>query len=170
MSEISEELVTTTWRAMSAMSPAKARKEMGRAAREQPELLAFVMGSLADCGPDAQGLGTYLYFILLTMFKKAAKGRLGPVSARRIEHRLTRNEDRLGRLEAAHPRFFERAAALETKTQPAVVRYLVEAIMEAPEEEDPVELTDEETGTLYLVLKTVIDVLDEEMERVEANG
>jgi hypothetical protein len=32
--------------------------------------------------------------------------------------------------------------------------------MEAPEEEEPVELTEEDVGYIFLLLKTVIDVLD----------
>ena len=40
-------------------------------------------------------------------------------------------------------------------------RYMVEAIVEAPDDaDDPVEMTAHESGTLFLVLKTAIDVLD----------
>ena len=47
----------------------------------------------------------------------------------------------------------------------------VEAIVEAPgDENDPVEMTAEESGTLLLVLKTAIDVLDDARPRLEAGG
>jgi uncharacterized protein (DUF1778 family) len=170
MSEISEELVTKTWQAMSSISPVQARMKMGEAGREQPELLAFVLGSVTECRPGAQELAVYLYFVIYRIFKNGAEQSLGPISAEKIELHLTRNEELLARLEPAHSRFLERAAQLETRAQPFVVKYLVDAIMEADEGEEPVELTEEESGTLYLVLKTAIDVLDEEMERVESVG
>jgi hypothetical protein len=43
-----------------------------------------------------------------------------------------------------------------------VVNYVVDALMEEEDEgEDAVELTDEQKGFVYLLLKTVIDVLDQ---------
>jgi hypothetical protein len=44
------------------------------------------------------------------------------------------------------------------------MRYLVETLIEAPDGEDPVFLTEEEIGALFLVLKTVVDVLDHSIE------
>ena len=44
--------------------------------------------------------------------------------------------------------------------EPEVMRYVVEAVMEAGDDpDDPVELTEEEEGMLFLVLKTVVDLL-----------
>lgn len=168
MSEISEDLVTRTWQGMSEISSAQARIEMGEAGREQPELLAFVLGSVSGCSPEAQELAVYLYFVIYKIFKLGAEQSLGTIPAERIELHLTRNEKLLERLEPAHTRFLERAAQLETRAQPFVVKYLVDAIMEAGEGEEAVQLSEEEGGTLYLVLKTTIDVLDEELARVES--
>jgi len=59
-------------------------------------------------------------------------------------------------------RFLEKAALAQITKQPAVFAYMVEAIFEADQdEEDPVEMTEEQSGTLFWVLKTVIDVLHE---------
>jgi hypothetical protein len=45
-----------------------------------------------------------------------------------------------------------------------VVKYVVDALMEGNDEgEDAVSLTDEKKGFLYLLLKTVIDVLDQKI-------
>lgn len=70
----------------------------------------------------------------------------------------------MGRLEGAHEKFIERVAKVESSRQPFVMRYLVETLIEAPEGDDAVALTEEETGTLFLVLKTVIDVLDQSLK------
>ena len=55
----------------------------------------------------------------------------------------------------------ERAARIQLAGQPYVMKYLVEALMEPGTEEDPVYLSEEEQGLLYIVLKTVVDLLDE---------
>jgi hypothetical protein len=46
-----------------------------------------------------------------------------------------------------------------------VVNYIVDALMEEDEGEDAVQLTEEQKGFLYLLLKTVIDVLDQKVIR-----
>jgi len=65
------------------------------------------------------------------------------------------------RLEGAHEKFLDRVASVQTSRQPHVVNYVVDALMEEDEGEDAVALTEEQKGFLYLVLKTVIDVLDQ---------
>ena len=51
--------------------------------------------------------------------------------------------------------------ALQTSRQRYVVKYLVDALMEEDEGEDAVALTEGQKGFLYLLLKTVIDILDQ---------
>ena len=53
---------------------------------------------------------------------------------------------------------------MQLSSQPYVMKYVVETLIEAPEEENPVALTDEDTGFLFLLLKTVVDVLDSELQ------
>lgn len=167
MKEIPEDLVTRTWQAMSQLSSAQARREMAGIGRQQPELLAFILGSVMDCRPEVQELTVYLFSVIHKIFNQSTKKKLRPVTAAKIERRLTRNEEHLDRLTAAHPRFQERAAHQETGPQPHVVQYLMDAIMELPDEEEPIILTEEEIGTLYIVLKTAIDLLNDEWERAE---
>ena len=49
----------------------------------------------------------------------------------------------------------------QTSRQPYVVTHVVDALMEEDEGEDTVALTEEQKGLLFLLLKTVIDVLDQ---------
>jgi hypothetical protein len=66
------------------------------------------------------------------------------------------------RLEGAHDKFLDRVAGVQTSRQPHVANYVVDALMEEEDEgEDAVALTEEQKGFLYLLLKTVIDVLDQ---------
>ena len=52
-----------------------------------------------------------------------------------------------------HPKMreiVERVAQVESSRQPWVMKYLVETLMEADEGEDPIYLTEEESGALFL--------------------
>ena len=55
----------------------------------------------------------------------------------------------------------DRVASVQTSRQPYVVKYVADGLMEDDEGEDAVALTEEQKGFLFLLLKTVIDVLDQ---------
>jgi len=149
------------------LTEARVDAEMTRVTHLQPELFAFVMELTEEHGLPAHELAIFLYVVILRAFAKTASGDIRPIRPAAIEKRLEENEALLARLDGAHPRFLERTALSEISKQPFVVKYLVEALVEAPYGEDPVELSEEEGGTLFLVLKTVIDVLDEVLMRQE---
>jgi len=67
-------------------------------------------------------------------------------------------------LEGSHEKFLERVAEVQLSRQPHVMKYIVDTLIEAPEEEDPVALTDDDIGYLFLLLKTVVDLLDKGTE------
>ncbi len=167
MGQISQELVETIWKEVSDFSSGRTEKEFERAAQRQPDLLTFVSVFTEELSPEAHGLATYLFFVIQRIFEQGTKRRIRRVGGPQIERQLEQNEKMLARLEHAHPRFFERVALTEASKQPHVVQYLVEEIMEAADEEDPIDLTEEEEGTLFLVLKTVIDVLDQARRKAE---
>ena len=168
MNPATAELVERTWREVAGFSPSRARAEMAQAARRQPDLLAFVMGSSVDCRPEVHELAVYLYIVILQIFERASRKPAKAVRSSKIERQLSRNEEMLTRLEGSHARFLEKTALTESSRQPFVVKYLVEALMEPPAEPDGVELSEEETGTLFLILKTVIDLLDEARAEIRA--
>ena len=168
MEPISESLVEETWREFAAFSPERAEREMNRTARDQRELIGFIAAYTEDLSREATELGFYMFFTIYRMFQRGSGG-VEDIGGGQIEHWLDQNENMLQRLEGAHEKFVERIAKVEASRQPFVMRYLVETLIEAPgrgagatapEGEDPVILTEEETGALFLVLKTVVDVLD----------
>ncbi len=161
---ISESLVEETWQEVAAFSPQRAEREMNRTARKQRHLLSFVAAYTEDLSRDASELAFYMFFTIYRMFQKSCPRAIRSIRGGRIERSLDQNERLLGRLEGAHERFVERVAEVESSRQPWVMRYLVETLIEAPEGEEPVVLTEEEIGALFLVLKTVVDALDHSIE------
>lgn len=161
MDQIPEEVVEQTWREVSSFAPARGRKEMIKAGKNQPDLLTFMMEFTQDVDPRARELAIYMFFVVHRMFQKSSAKKLRKISAEEIIECYESNEKLMERLEGAHERFFERIARVEVSRQPYVMKYVVETLIEAPEEEeDPVELSEEDVGYLFLLLKTVVDLLD----------
>jgi hypothetical protein len=169
VNEISPEVVEATWRETASFSDARGRREMERAGREQPDLLAFVLGATEELSASVHALGIYVFLVIWQVFRRSSSRRIPQIKAGVIERRLQENEEELAKHEGSDPRLVERAALVQISRQPEVFKYMIEAIMEAPEDpDDPVPMTPDESGTLFLVLKTVIDVLNDVRECAEA--
>jgi hypothetical protein len=161
MKVISAELVEETWREVGSNSRGKAIELMSRIGRTQRELLSFVLVFTQELGSDAHELSAYLFTVIYRMYEKAAETRIRTIKPKEIQDAYEKNEKFMERFINADERFLKRAADSIASAQPFVVQYLVEAIFEAPENpEDPLTLSEEETGEIFLTLKTVIDVLD----------
>jgi hypothetical protein len=158
---ISEEIVDTTWRRVASLDPGAARGLAEKTARRQPALLAYVLASTADERREVQELTIYLYYVVQEMFDCSMLKRVPEVRIARVEYHAERNEAMLSRLEGAHPDFVQRAAEVQAARQPFVMRYVVEALVEGLDDDPSMELTDEESGLVFLTLKTVVDALDE---------
>lgn len=163
MSQITSQVVETVWEEVNGLSPERGRKEIDRVAQSQPDLLPFVLARLQDCRSQAQELGVYLCYLVLRVFEQGSPDRLPRVPGAELERQVERNEETLGRLEAA--RFPQAAAAAaERSRQPEVAKLVVEALAESPEDTDGLVLTDQERAAMFLTLQTVIDVLDDARE------
>ena len=167
MSQIDAAVVERTWQDVADFTAARIRKEMARAAREQPALLEFVLGLTQSLPPKVHELAGYIYFVIWQAFCRSTKGTLPRVKAAAIDHKFRDNEQALERLQGVHERFLEKAALAQITKQPAVFAFMVEAIFEADQDqEDPVAMTEAESGTLFWVFNIVIDVLDEARQKM----
>jgi len=161
MEPISELLVEKTWKEFAAFSPEKAYKETNEISKHQPNLLAFMMEFTQELSQDVKELAIYMFYVLYRMFQKSSKKKIKTVSAEEIINCYEKNEHFIKSLEGAHDKFFERIAEVQLSGQPYVMKYVVETLMEAPEDDDPVNLTQEDIGYLFLLLKTLVDLLDQ---------
>jgi hypothetical protein len=160
MGQIPEEIVEKTWQEVAGFSPDRANKEMMKIGSSQPDLLTFVMESSKEMGREVRELAIYMLVVVYRMFKQA-HGKVNKISSEEIIECYEHNEGVLERLEGAHERFLDRAASVQTSRQPYVVKYVADALMEDDEREEALALTEEQKGFLFLLLKTVIDVLDQ---------
>ena len=163
MESISEVVVEKTWKEFAAFPPEKVHKETHKISKHQPNLLAFMMEFTQELSQEVKELAIYMFYVLYRMFEKSSKKKIKMVSAEEIINCYEKNEHFIKSLEGVHDKFFERIAGVQLSGQPYVMKYVVETLMEAPEDDDPVNLTEEDIGYLFLLLKTVVDLLDQMM-------
>ena len=166
MKPIPEEIVEKTWREVAQFTPAQIKKEISKVGREQGDLLSFVLESTADTSGNSHELAVYLFFTVFQMFQKVHGKGIAPISSEEVVVCYEANEDLMERLEGAHEKFFDRIAEIQVAEQPHVMKYVVEALVEEEEDDDDLkDLTEEDKGLLFLVLKTVVELLSKATEK-----
>ena len=160
MEIIPEELVEETWQEVAEFSPSHGQKEMEKLGEKQPDLLSFMVVFTEDLAPEVKELAIYLFFVVYRIFEKSSKKKIRKISSKEIEKCYESNEKLVEKTAGIHEKFLERIAKTQVLAQPHVMKYILFTLME-PDEEDPIELTDDDTGYLFMLLKTVIDLLDQ---------
>jgi hypothetical protein len=159
MEPISEKFVEKTWQEVAGFSTNRASKEMQKMGKNQPDLLAFLMALIEDMDPEVRELAIYIAFVVYRIFE-GSQNKIKKITSKEIIDCYEYNEDLIGKLEGADEKFIDRIARIQISKQPYVMKYVVEALMESSEEGDDVVLTDEDSGFLFLLLKTLVDLLD----------
>jgi len=159
MELIPEELVEETWQEVAGFSPSRAQKEMEKLGKKQPDLLSFMLVFTEDLNPEVKDLAIYMFFVVYRIFEKSSKKEIRKIPGKEVEKCYESNEKLVEKTEGIHERFLERIAKTQVLKQPHVMAYVLTTLME-PDEEDPIELTPDDIGYLFLLFKTVIDLLD----------
>jgi hypothetical protein len=155
---ISDEIVDRVCEEVGTYSDEQARAEMTRLSKQQPGLLAYVMGVSEDLPPDAQELAVYMFVVIHRTFEQQFGNRLQNAGIDRIEHIAEMNEEAMLKLAERDDEELPETAMAYAQHQPALLGYVSECLFE-PEEGFP-QLSEEDQGVLTLIMKTVIDVLD----------
>jgi len=160
MEPIPEAIVEKTWQEVAGFSPKKAKKELMKISNSQPDLLAFVTESSEEMGQEVRELAIFMFVVIYRMFQQAY-GRIKKISSEEVFECYQHNKVLMERLEGADETFVDRIVSVQTSKQLYVMNYVVDALMEEDEGEDALIFTEEEKGSLFLILKTVIGVLDQ---------
>jgi hypothetical protein len=156
MKPISEELVEKISKKISSIKPLEVNEEIQKVGQLQPDLVAFVMDSTEGLNPEAQELAIYLFFVVYRIFQ-ASGAKIRKVSYAEIDTIFEKNETLFENEESPDP-LSDPLKIFPVLIQPYLIRYLSEAL---PEEEGPTTaVNEEEKGAIFLILKTVIEVLD----------
>jgi len=158
MAPLSEQFVEKTWQRVAGFTPERAHEEMVAMGKNQPDLLAYLMNYTDDLLQDVKELAIYIAFVVYKMFLDSG-GKIPKISGKEIMAGYDENTRLIESLEGAHENFIDRIAGVQVSKQPYVMRYVLEALMEDAEE-DGINLTEEDIGTLFILFKTEIEVLD----------
>ena len=164
MKTITEELVEETWQETARFNPKQLSKQIKNVGTTQPNLLTFILECTQDIDQEVKELAVYMFLNVYRMFQKSFPKRIKKISAKEIMDCYEHNEKFIANLEVAHDKFYDRIARVELSEQPYVMKYVLDTFFEAPEEEDPIALTEEDIGYLFLLFKTAIDILNNATE------
>ena len=123
--------------------------------------MAFMMEFTQELSQEVKELSIFLFNVLYRMFEKSSKTKINKISAEEIINCYEKNERLIQSLQGVHEKFLERIAGVQLSGQPYIMKYVVESLIEAPGDEEPMNLTEEDIGYLFLLLKTVVDLLDQ---------
>jgi hypothetical protein len=111
-----------------------------------------------DLQQEVRELAIYIAFVVYKMFLDSS-GKIPRISSKKIMARYDENILLMESLEGAHEKFVDRIARVQVSNQPYVMKYVLEALMEDAEE-DGIDLSEEDIGSLFLLFKTEIEVLE----------
>lgn len=159
MKAVSARVVEKTWREMANLTLAKGRELVTRMADEQPVIMAYL--TTVDQDLLNQRERELLFYLGMVVWQMMSKGKTLPpkVTVEGLDRAEEANLNLLRSLAEAPDEEAEGALAkvMAEYGQPAVLRYVVEAIVEAVENR---EIREENSGILMINLKTVIDSLN----------
>ena len=159
MKPLSEELVEETWQEFASFTPTQVNKEAKKIAKGQSDLLSFMVEFTEELDQEVKELAIYMFFVVNRIFAKGYRKKIKKASPEEIIECYEKNEKLMESLGGAHEKIFERIAQVQLSTQPYVVRCVVETLFEESQDNNSI-ISDEDTGYLYLLMKTVIDVFN----------
>lgn len=161
MKTISAETVEDTWQTIGEMEPDDAAKGMFTFSEAQPYLLGFVMAFTEELKSDAAELSTYMLFVIYQMFANSAKADIPMVTDEQIETQYQAICDLLEKVHDADGDPDVAGVTSQLENQPHVYQYVSEALLEQSDDpEEQLQLSEDEVGEIFMMMKCVIDVVD----------
>jgi hypothetical protein len=152
---ISEALMEATWMRVAGSNPADALRLQKACGKEQEEIMGFVAGFSSDLRQEAGELVFYLHVVISEAFRRSG-AKFKPVKPGMIMRTWASAEATVASLKE-----HGRSGALQHApftSEPAVFRYVVEALTEEVEG-DEITLTDDEFWRIVSIMMTVSDCL-----------
>lgn len=160
MESISAQAVEKTWKRVASLSPRGAHKLIQQMTKEQPVVVAYLLAVDHDLfNDDERQLLLYVGVVIWQIMSQGAQP-LNVVAETVLDTAEANNVKMAEYLQGETQEGFLQATRtmISNYNQPEVLKYVVEAIMEEPEERCIIR--DENRGIMLLDLKTVIDCFD----------
>ena len=158
---ITQDTVDRTWQTIAEMDPKNAADAMYDFSEAQPHLLGFVMAFAEDLDTGASELCTYMLYVVYQMFVNSSSKTIPTITDSQVEAQYKATCELLDSLHDVEDDPSDEDIEMEVQNQPYVYRYVTEALLE--EDDDPndqMEVSEEEFGEIFMMMKTVIDAVD----------
>lgn len=163
MEPIPETIVNSIHREFSGIQTEELREKAESLHTKQPELMAFVQACVNQMDGEGSDLAVYLFFMICRMYNETYGEQIASVSPEDIMGRYKKNEEQIEKLTEAQDELDNDSLGLNTK-QPHLIDYLMEVLQSARDEEKE-DLTVGEQTYIFLILSTVMMVLNNAVER-----
>lgn len=157
MKPISADVVEKTWEKIGGMSPSQVKRLIKRMIKEQPLILAYLLAADEDVlNQDERELLLYLGTVVWQIMRQGDTP-LPKITEKVLDDAAESNVKMLEYLEGESDDVFMDTVEkiMDDYPQPEVLWYVVDALMEGPEE--GCLIREENKGLMMLHLKTVID-------------
>ncbi len=160
VTEIPKNWVDETWQEIGDLQDEmKAAKLSQSFAKKQPALAEFILTFTQDLSNEAHEHAYYVGLVVWRCYESYFKGRFREITSDEVIEQHEKMETWLGQLEKTDERFLaKRIMNKADYEQKHILQYIVEAIFESRGAD--INLTEDEEGMLFMVLKVHMDCLD----------
>ena len=166
MEVVDQYLVEETWQEVAMYHTQKMISEGKRMAKLRPDLVGFMIEFSKDLNQDARELALYIAYVIFRMFEKAGYPSKA-LSPERIVKLYDENLDWIEKMTVMDDRFIARRIQNQKEFQQKYVfQYVLQILFEMDENDEEIfigdetpdaNISDEERGYTFVLLKTVID-------------
>lgn len=156
---VTNDIVEQTCAEVSDFTEEQLASEFERFFTVQPELCDFVVELTGESDPKIQELTLYLSYMVLKSVERSVPQQVSPVSQEGIEAAFRTSEGWIERMNRANTPAAqsEILSDLSVDLEPHLLQYVISEINQ-PMDDDS-QLTDEQKGEVFFVLRTVITAL-----------
>ena len=143
--------------------------EFDRFFRAQPAVCEFIVELTHESGHKIQELTLFLSYMIFKALEIERTGAVNVIKPEDIEAAYRETESWMTQISQAEGDALQSAiaASLQVDSEPHLLQYIVSELNEPME--DGAELTDEEKGEVFFLLKTIISSLNDQRRVIEIN-
>jgi hypothetical protein len=143
------------------MTTEDSQNKMKEVYLNQPNLSEYIVAMNQDLDDEINKFTLYLFSIIYLAIKSFYQKDLEVISDEIIIKAHENNIELLESLEISHELFVNQTAETNLKNQPGIYKFITESIFE--ELNEIIDISEDEEGWIFLILKSTIDALNEKV-------
>jgi hypothetical protein len=158
MKIIPYELIESVQEQIDELKPEDSQAKINEVYLDQPNLCEYIVAVCQDLDDELNMYTLYLFSILYLAIKNFYNNKIRIIPDEIIIKSHEKNIDLLESLETSNEVFINRIAETNLMKQPGIYEFITKSIFDEIEE-----ISEDEQGWIFLVLKSAIDALNEKV-------